>query len=594
GQDLDELVERADAEIARLKAEGPTAAEVAKAQNGYESGLVVGLQSAGRKADFLNQYNVYYGDPLAYKKEMARLLAVTPDDVKRVANKYLVAARIRLDVVPGPPTPRAPEAEVDRSAQGEITSPTPPQVTDTFDRGVMPTPGPTPEFTPPPVVRRKLANGLEVLIIERHTLPILTLSLVVKGGENLTPEGKEGLAGLTADLMTEGTERRDALALAGELSEIGASLNANSGLESSSLALTTLTKHRGKALDLFADVLLHPSFPEKELERLRRQKLAALLRRADNPSAIAGVVFPRLLYGAQHPYGRIDTARSVQGLARGDVVDFYKRLFVPNNAALVVVGDTTPEAITADLERALADWKPGEAPEAKRPEPPAARPVTVYLVDKPAAAQSVLAVGHVGVARRSPDYFPLVVMNAILGGQFSSRLNLNLREAKGYTYGARSAFAFRQGPGPFEAVAAVQTAVTKEALVELVKELTDITEARPATPTELAFAKDRLVKGFPSRFETTFEVAGTLADLVLYDLPADYFATYQAKIEAVTGDDVGRVARKYLDPDHLVILVIGDRAQVEPALRTLEYAKVINALDPEGNPLPAAADTETK
>ena len=274
---------------------------------------------------------------------------------------------------------------------------------------------------------------------------------------------------------------------------------------------------------------------------------------------------------------------------------FFETTFLPNNSALVVVGDTTPEAIVAKLETSLKDWKPGVVPAVAYPEVPSSpKAVTVYLVDKPAAAQTVLAVGHIGVPRNTPDYFPLVVMNATLGGQFSSRINLNLREDKGYTYGARSSFTFRQGPGPFEAGGSVQTAVTKEALVELVKEIQEIAGSRPVTDQELAFAKDRLIKGFPSRFETTFGQAGTLAELVIYNLPYDYFTTYQSKVEAVTRGDVGRVAEKYLDPNHMTILAVGDRKVIEPKLKELPYAEVINVLDTEGNPLPRPGITEDR
>jgi zinc protease len=319
--------------------------------------------------------------------------------------------------------------------------------------------------------------------------------------------------------------------------------------------------------------------------------MALLKARLDNPEAVAGVVFPRLLYGAEHPYGRPDlgTPRTVERLTRDDVVAFHKRLYLPNNASLIVAGDTTPEAITATLEGALKGWMPGEPPRAVLPEPSTGRPVTVYLVDKPGAAQSVLAVGQVGQPRSTPDYFPLSVMNEILGGQFSSRINLNLREDKGYSYGASSHFAFRLGPGPFQAGGAVQTDVTKEALVELIKELTDITGARPVSDAELEFAKEQIIRGFPARFETTSDVAGTLAELVLYGLPDDYFANYTARADAVTRADVNRVARKYLDPGHFTILIVGDRARVEPALKTLPYARVVNVLDLEGNPLPIAA-----
>ncbi len=360
--------------------------------------------------------------------------------------------------------------------------------------------------------------------------------------------------------------------------------------------MTTLTRNFPRAMGIFTDILLHPSFPEKDLERLRTQRLAALIRQVDNPPTIANLVFPKLLYGETHPYGRPNngTPKSVKGLSRADVVAFYQALFVPNNSSLIVVGDTTPDAVVAVLESALRDWKPGSPVARTVPEAPSSKPVTVYLVDKPGAAQSILSVGQVGVARNTPDYFPLTIMNAILGGQFSSRINLNLREAKGYTYGARSSFTFAQGPGPFEAGAPVKTEDTKPALIELIKELTDITGPRPATAEELAFAKDRVVKGFPARFESIAGVRGTLAELVLYDLPADYFTHYRSKVDAVTAADVHRVAAKYLDPTRMTILVVGDRTKVEPELKDLPFAKVINVLDTEGNPLaanPAAPTT---
>jgi zinc protease len=591
GQDLEAIVKLADAEIARLRSEGPTENEVRKAQNTRESETILGLESMQRRADYLNEYNVDFNDPMAYRDEMHRLFRVAPADVKRVANQYLTAGRVRLDVVPGVATPRPEEVDTERPKQAPMANPKLPAIEDTFDRSVMPNVGPVPKFTPPPVVRRRLSNGLELLIAERHELPILSLELVVKGGEALVPAGKEGLASLTADMLTEGTTTRDALELAGALSEIGASIDASGKREASVLALTALSKHTSRGLDLFSDVLLNPAFTDKDLERIRTQRLALLKARLDNPEAVAGVVFPRVVYGLEHPYGRPDlgTQGSVEGLTRDDVVAFQKRLFMPNNASLIVAGDTTPDAITAALEKVLKDWKPGTPPRMTLPEPAPAKPVTVYLVDKPGAAQSVLAIGQVGQPRSTPDYFTLTLMNEILGGQFSSRINLNLREDKGYSYGASSHFAFRIGPGPFEAGGSVHTEVTREALVELIKELTDITGARPISDDELAFAKEQIVRGFPSRFETTSGVAGTLVELALFQLPDDYFAGYTGKVDAVTTADVNRVARKYLDPGHFSVLIVGDRAKVEPALRTLPYARVINALDLEGNPLPGAA-----
>ncbi len=610
GQKLDELVRIADEQIGRMKAGGPTEDEMAKFQDTREAALIFRLESATWLAGFLNANNAEFGDPTAYAGRLKKLFAVTSADVKRVARKYLTVGRARLDINPGAVTPRAAEAVVDRrKGPASRLSPRPPNskaavvvverngqedggtvaaalaIKDTFDRSKMPDFGPNPRFTPPPIVRRKLSNGLEVLIAERHRLPILAVLLICRGGDNVAPPGKEGLAAMTSHLLREGTETRDAMKLAGEVSEIGARIASTGGPESSSLSLSTLSRHEAKAIELFADVLLHPSFPEKDLARIRTQRLAALMRRRENVRGIAGLVFPRLIYGSGHPYGRPETISSVTGLTCDDAVQFYKKVFLPNNSALIVVGDTTPDAITAKLEVALHGWMPGEPPRPTYPDPPPPRALAVYLVDKPAAAQSVLTVGHVGERRDTPDYFTLLVMNGALGGQIGSRINLNLRDDKGYSYGAQSFFSFgHQAPGMFEVRASVQTAMTKEALVEMLKEIKDITGSRPVVDQELADAKSRLIERFPSRFETTVGQCSTLSELVVFGLADDYFTTYQSKIEAVTNEDVARAARKCIDFEHLTILVVGDRKAIEPKLKELPYVQVVHVLDPEGNP----------
>jgi zinc protease len=446
---------------------------------------------------------------------------------------------------------------------------------------VQPEAGPTPTFTPPAVVRRKLSNGINVLVAERHELPILTLSLSARGGEVNVPSGQEGLASLAMSLVTEGTAKRDTQQLASELSMIGADLNAGGGLESSSMSVTTLTKHTDKAMEIFTDVLFNASFPEKELNRLKLQRLSALARKFDSADGIAGDVFPKLLYGEKHPYGRDNDGNiaTLRGLNREQAADHFKKLFNPANVSVIVVGDITPDGAVALLEKNLGGWKGGETVKLEIPAPSPEKKPGMYLVNKAAAAQSVIAAGLVGVPRSTPDYFPLVVMNAVLGGQFSSRLNLNLREEKGYTYGARSSFAFNAGPGPFSAGASVQTAVTKESIVETVKELTEITGKRPVSDKELAFAKDRLIKGFPGRFETTFAMAGALSDLVRYNLPDDYFATYQSKIESISADAVNDVAKKYLPFDKMTILVVGDESKVKEGLKSLPYGTNLEVLE---------------
>jgi len=593
GQKLDDLVRIADVEIERLKREGPTATEVRKAQNERESSLIMGLQSVTRKASVLNQSMGTLGDPLAYRTELEKVFLVTPADVTRVARKHVGARRIEIDVLPGEPASRPPEAAVDLAKQAPVAGPPIADVRDVFDRSIMPKPGATPHYVPPRFERRKLSNGLELRIIERHDLPIVTFDLVVKSGETLTPAGKEGLGSIAASLLDEGTNTRDALQVAGELAEIGASLGAAGGLESTTVSLTTLTRHLDQALELYTDVILNPVFPDKELNRLKLQRLAQLKARADDAEQTAASVFPRLIYGVNHPYGRPDlgTPGSVRSITRDDAIAFTKRIMVPGNAVLVVVGDVRTDTIAASLETRFRTWAPGPVPRAPSlaitPAPPERR--AVYLIDKPAAAQSVLTIGKIGASRRSPDFFALTLMNAILGGQFVSRINMNLREDKGYSYGAESSFSFLRGPGPFEAGGPVQTAVTKESLVELLKELTDITSGRPVTEAELAFAKQRIIQGFPSRFETTFGVAGQVAILVADELPDDEFDHYQSRIEAVAKADVDRVARAYITPEKMAILVVGDRAQIERPLESLSFVKTIQRLDPEGNSVSAPA-----
>jgi predicted Zn-dependent peptidase len=438
----------------------------------------------------------------------------------------------------------------------------------------------------PPVQRRKLSNGLEVLIVEHQELPVVDFSLVVKSGSASDPAERPGLATLTADLLDEGTKARSALDISNQLADLGAQLSVNAGWDSTNASLTTLTRHLDRALDIYADVVLNPAFPDADLQRLRSSRLTALQQQRDNAQAIADRVYASLLYGDKHPYGRSPAgdARSTEATSGAEVRQFYEANFVPNNAALVVVGDVTPAQIVPKLEKAFGAWKRGTAPQTNlTADAPARERAAVYLVDRPGAAQSIIQIGHVGVARSTPDYFPLLVMNTMLGGQFTSRLNLNLRESKGYTYGARSGYSFRRGAGPFSASAGVQTAVTKESVVEFMKELRGIRGDIPVTARELELAKQAIVRGFPRSFETPGQIGNRLTDLVLYGLPDDYFNNYAARVQAVTLADVQRVAQKYLDPAHAAVLIVGDRKEVERGLRSLDLGDVI-LLDAEGRP----------
>jgi zinc protease len=451
----------------------------------------------------------------------------------------------------------------------------------------LPKPGRDPRFALPQIQRRRLSNGLDVLIVRQPELPVVSINLVVKSGAAADPSDRAGLASLTADMLDEGTATRSSLDISNQLSDIGARLFTGASWDSSNVNLVTLTRHLDRALDIFSDVLLNPAFPDKDLSRLRAQRLVGLQQRRDEANSIAGTVYSSLLYGRNHPYGHPQTGdeASVKATTGEDVRGFYEKFYRPNNAALIVAGDVTPQTVVPRLEKALGAWKAAPVPAVNVPAATQSLGKThIYLVDRPGAAQSVIQIGQVGVERATPDYFPLLVMNSLLGGAFISRVNLNLREDKGYTYGARTSFDFRRGAGPFTASAGVQTAVTKESVYEFMKELRGVRGEIPVTQKELDYQKQAIVRGFPRGFETPEQIASRLAALVLYDLPDDYFNNYLARVQAVSLADVQRVAQKYLDPDHMAILVVGDRKVIEPGLRSLGDIGSITLLDPEGRP----------
>jgi zinc protease len=450
---------------------------------------------------------------------------------------------------------------------------------------VQPKPQPDPVFTLPRIERRKLSNGLEVLIVNHKELPVVSLNLVLKTGAAADPLARAGLASFTAALIDEGTKTRNALDISNQLAAIGARLGTGADWDLTGMNLLTLTRHLDRALEIYADVITNPTFPESELKLQRDTRLAALLQRRDDANSIAAIVYASLLYGREHPYGHplIGDYASVGAITNEEVKRFYETYYRPGNATLIVVGDAAAETLMPKLERAFSNWKNADVPAVNIPAPPGRDKAAVYLVDKPGAAQSVIAIGQIGLPRSTPDYFPLLVMNTLLGGQFTSRVNMNLRENKGYTYGARTSFDYRRAAGPFAASAGVQTAVTKESVVEFLKELKGVRGEIPVTPAELEFSKQAIIRGFPRSFETPEQISGRLTDIVLYNLPDDYFNNYIANIRAVTMADVMRVAKRYLDPSKMAILVVGDRKIVEPGLRSLdELGSTLTLVDIDG------------
>lgn len=452
-----------------------------------------------------------------------------------------------------------------------------------IDRTVRPEPGPTPPLTLPQIQRSSFDNGMNIMLVEHHELPVVQISMVVMSGSAHDPAGKSGLADLTTSMMDEGTGKRDALQVADDLEFLGARISVNSGLDASTASLVTLKEHLGAAMEIYADLLLNPSFPETEWQRVKKSHLTNLLQQKDSPGTVAGKVFNLITFGPEHPYGRPSngTEESVESITVEDIQRFYTTHFRPNNATMIVVGDVTMAEMQDLLDTYFGDWNGGDRADVQPPSPVPVPATRIYLIDKPEAAQSEIRIGHVGVHRGTPDYFALTVMNTILGGQFSSRINMNLRETKGYTYGARTGFSMRKEAGPFTASAAVKSAVTDSSVIEFMKELNRmITE--DVTEEELEFARNSLIRREPRNFETPGQIAGQLESLVLYGLPDDYFATYVQNFERVSIADIRRVAGLYLHPEAMNIVIVGDVAEVRDGLGSLGYGDVV-VLDADGN-----------
>jgi predicted Zn-dependent peptidase len=450
----------------------------------------------------------------------------------------------------------------------------PPRATAAIDRSNPPQLGPPPSLQLPPIIRRELPNGLKLLIVEHHELPVADFILLLGTGGEGDPAGKAGVATLTAQLLEEGTTTRNALQIADQAAFLGAQLGASSSWDASRVGLHTPTAQLDSALALFADVALRPSFPATELERLRKERLTSLLQVRDQPRAIADRAYASILYGASHPYGQplSGTEASTRAITRTDVQQFYSTHFRPNNATLIIVGDVRPDDIERKVASLFGGWQRGPVARSEWKEPPASSTTTIYLIDKPGAPQSSFRIGSVGVPRSTSDYFALLVMNTILGGSFTSRLNNNLRETKGFTYGARSRFDMRRAAGPFTASAEITAAKSDSALIEFMKELRAIQDTVPAA--ELMKAKRLRQLELPALFESTRDIASQLVPIVLYDLPGDYYNTYVQQIERVTQADVQRVARRYINTGRLAVVIVGDRTLIESSLKGLQMGGV--------------------
>jgi zinc protease len=455
-----------------------------------------------------------------------------------------------------------------------------------LDRKKVPPPGPTPVLRVPAWTKSVLANGAELIVSEKHDLPLISFSITFLGGDDqFEPAGRQGVASLAAALLSEGTKTRDGEALSNALQLLGTTVTSNVAGETGTVGFVSTAAKFGATLDILSDMLLNSTFPAAGLERLRGQRLVALTQARAQPAAIASRVFPRIIFGSNHPYGRIVSEESLKAITRDDIVTFHKAYYQPGRALITVVGDTTPAAAKPVVEKALAAWtKGGERPAFNYPAVPDPRPTTIFLVDKPGAAQSTFAIGRPGPPRSTPDYYALQVMNTILGGMFQSRLNANIREEKGYSYGVNSSFGYGKGPGPFRAGGDIVSAKSDAALVEFMKELRGILGSRPITDEELTTAKDALIQRLPGTFASVSSINSAITTLWTQNLPDDYYQQYTKRIAAITKDDVVRVAKQYVTVDHLAIVIVGDRSVIEGLLKATGIAPIV-IYDIEGNPL---------
>ncbi len=569
GADLSKVEKAIREELAALLKDGPTAAELDRVKTQRRAAFIRGVERIGGfggKSDVLAQGEVYAGNPESYAVTQARIAAATPAAVRDAAARWLADGVYVLEVQPLPEYQTTPS---------------------TVDRAAVPKPGAPPAVRFPAFERATLSNGMKVIVAPRQSVPQVNMTLLVDSGYAADQLALPGTASLALDMMDEGTASRSALQIAEELAGLGATMGLGADLDSGFVSLSALKDKLDPALAVFGDVVLNPSFPADELERLRRRRIAQIQQEGAQPIGIALRVLPGLIYGADHAYGQpltgSGTLESVGKITRDTLVRFHADWFKPSNATMVVVGDTRMAEIKPRLEQHFGAWKPGAVPAKNLRTVALPSKQTIYVIDRPGAEQSLIFAGHVAPPKANPDETAIEAMNAILGGQFTSRINMNIREDKHWSYGAQTLFWDARGQRPFIAFAPVQTDRTKESIQEIQKELRGILGEIQVTDDELGAAKNALALTLPGQWETMSAVGGSLQQLVTYGLPDDYFSTYGAKVGALGVADVARAAKAAVHPEGLVWVVVGDRQKIEAGLKELGLGEV-RLLDADGKP----------
>jgi zinc protease len=567
GQSIAQVEKELDEELTRFLKNGPTPEELQRVKAQYQANFIRGIERIGGfggKSDRLAESQVYRGSADAYKISLKRVQEATAEDLRAAAQRWLSDGVYILEVDSFPDYKTA-SAGVDRSKAPDTGTPH--------------------ELKLPKLQRATLSNGLKVILAERHEVPLVNFTLASDAGFASDASATPGTANLAMQVLTDGTRTRNALQISDEVETLGATLRGSSNLDLSFVSLSALTAKVDPSLDLFADVVLHPSYPEIEVKREQKLVLAGIDREQNTPATLALRVLPALLYGAGHPYGNpltgSGTKESVAKLTREDLVKFHDTWLRPNNSTLIVVGDTTLKEVTPKLEKLFAGWKSGSVPAKNVKTVPVATKSTVYLIDKPGALQSVIIAGVVAPPRGNPQEIAIEAMNNSLGGMFGARLNMNLREDKHWSYGARTVLRDARSQRPFYAVAPVQTDKTKEAMVEMNKEFRGIVGDHPVGGDELAKIQANETLKLPGSRETLDALGQSIVDLVQFGLPDDYYHTYAGKVRALKTSDVNQAAKEVVRPDNLTWIVVGDRVKIEPGVRELGLGE-FHRMDTDG------------
>ena len=564
GRSLDDLEDAMDKALSDFIKKGPSAKRLKNTKTSIRASSIKGLQRVGGfggKSDLLAYSEVYSGNPGAYLEFINGIMEITNKEIKETANTWLTDGAYVLTVIP----------EENRSYDSESTA----------DRSKLPFPTEFPELDLPEIQRAKLSNGLEVVLAERHDVPMINLSFQIKSGHATDPLGQPGLANFTMSMLTEGSKSFNALELSDQLEELGTDLYTSTGLDSSSINISSLKSSFEESIEIMFEVITEPTFDQEEIDRKKIRWLAAIDQSLSTPNGMVSNLIPEILYGEDHPYAKPfsgnGTRESIQWMSRDDLINYKNRFIAPSNGTLILVGDTTLDEILPILEAQFGSWpenrmlKGAQLVYTINKEPDSRR---VFLIDKPGAVQSLIVAGQLMPGMRTPDEIDIDLMNRVIGGSFTSRLNMNLREDKSWSYGVRTRLSQYKGPRPMLVRAPVQTDKTVDSIQEIIREYDEYLSSNPAKNEELEAIVNDLSLGLIGDFETFGSLMSGLSGIVSFDREDDFLDNLPAKYRSMTIDDINTAAERYIDPSIWTWVIVGDLSKIEQGIRELDLGEI--------------------